>query len=89
MTIHTFAVYQQFPPIRLGEQDRDGNDLHAANLIHVGTIEEKDSQAALAACHEMTRFKNRSRSSLMRWPIVEGADSQRPVTPEPDYQPQE
>ena len=87
MTIHTFAVYQQFPPIRLGEQDRDGNDLHAANLIHVGTLEAKDEQAALAACHEMTRFKNRSRLSLMRWPIVEGADGRRPATP--DYEPQE
>ena len=82
-----FSIYQQFPPIRLGEQDRYGNDLHAANLLKVGTIEAKDAQAALAACHEMTRFKLRSRSSLMRWPIVEDADGRRPATP--DYEPQE
>ena len=87
-----FSIYQQFPPIRLGEQDRDGNDLHAANLIHVGTIEAKDGNAALAACREMTRFKNRSRSSLMRWPIVEDVNGPRmsAVDEQPqDHQPQE
>ena len=87
-----FHIFQQFPPIRLGVKDQDGNDLHSANLLHVGEIEAKDWQAALDACQEMTRFKLRSRSSLMRWPIVEDANGPRTLTMDEqpqDHQPQE
>ena len=92
MTIPTFDVYQQFPPVRTGETDAEGNDLYSANLLHVGEIQEKDAQAALDACRKMTRFKLRSRSSLMRWPIVEDVNGPRmsAVDEQPqDHQPQD
>ena len=67
----SFKVYQQFTPIRMGEQDDEGNDMHAANLIPCGTIEAPNGDAALAHARLLTRFSQRSKSSLMRWPIVE------------------
>jgi len=67
----SFKLYQQFSPIRLGEQDDEGNDMHAANLIPCGTITAPNGEAALAHAKTLTRFSQRSKSSLMRYPIVE------------------
>ena len=70
MTLHTFRVFQQFPPTRIGEKNEDGDDLHAANLLYVGEVEAKDEIAALQLARQWTRFSGRSRSSLMGYPIV-------------------
>lgn len=66
-----FYVFQQFTPIRLNEKDAEGNDLHAANLIRVGRVKASDGAAALSECRGWSRFNQRSRTSLMHYPIVE------------------
>ena len=68
-----FALYQQFPPRALpseGEQEQE----YAANLIHVGDIEAPDGNAALRLARRQSRFKERSRSTLLAFPIVEATD---------------
>jgi hypothetical protein len=66
-----FAIFQQFPPLRLGETDAEGNDLHAANLLRVGEVNAPSGAAALAIARSWSRFAGRSRSSLLAFPVVE------------------
>ncbi len=65
----TFDVYQQFPPIKLGVQDLDGTELYAANLVHVGTVDAKSGESAMATVKQWPRF--RILSGLGRFPIIE------------------
>lgn len=74
MTLRTYDVYQQFPPIRLGEKDENGEDLYAINLLRVGQVDARDGAEALNTVRQWTRFRLRSRSTLMRYPIVEDAE---------------
>ena len=67
----SFKLFQQWVPIRLGVRDENGDELHEANLMPCGTIEAPNGEAALDQARQLTRFSQRSKSSLMRWPIVE------------------
>lgn len=66
-----FSVFQQFPPTRIGETNEDGDEWHAANLLRVGTVAARNGDEALSVAKTWTRFSQRSKASLLRWPIVE------------------
>ena len=94
-----FRLYQQFTPTALPTQSYDGTEeemQYAANLIPCGTIEAPDGEAALRLARELSRFKGRSRSTLLAFPIVEElieraapstSDSQGGVPPKSEEQP--
>ena len=66
-----FQMFFQFPPITLRERDENGDELNVARLVPCGTIEAPNGDAALAKAKTLTRFSQRSKSSLMHYPIIE------------------
>ena len=89
-----FRLYQQFLPILISAEG-DQED-YAANLIACGEIEAKNGDAALKLARELSRFKDRSKATLLAFPIVKElieraapstSDSQGGVPPKSEEQP--
>lgn len=69
-----FDVFQQLPPKKNGEVEADGTEWHDAVLVPVGTVEAHSDVAAIALARTWPRFSQRSKSTLMAFPIVEGPE---------------